>query len=320
MSATTIDLRDVAYEAWLESQKVNPYFQPALPLDSIDVDASLANQARLEPLDSDVVDRYAAHLEDPDATMPPILVRSIKRKAGEQLVILGGNHRYHGHRAVGRTTIAAYIVRCDDRTATALMYGDNRRHGLPPRDDERVAQALHLVDQGYNVVDAARVVGIHRLKVDRARYAHQVAQRAARLGHAAQLQRIPRGVHARLVSIEDDRLFGTVIDALADHRIPGNLAPKLIGDVNAAGTIDDALAVLDAHLDAHGQEPKGRGVGRPSLNQRVQLITAAGTIGGLDVGKVVAGCTTQQQRDDLATRCMETARRLKAIHDAVKAR
>src|SRR5689334_10226051 len=83
-------------EAWLAERHVPYTFDPALEVGSVDQVASLANQARLEPLDPDVVERYAADMARGDH-FPPVLAR----QQGKKIVLLGGNHRLAAARDAG---------------------------------------------------------------------------------------------------------------------------------------------------------------------------------------------------------------------------
>ena len=83
-------MRQPDVETWLDSIETAWSYVDELDLAAVDEKASLRNQARLEPLDDDTVERYAADMTRGDV-FPPVIVRS----KNSRLVVLGGNHRYH---------------------------------------------------------------------------------------------------------------------------------------------------------------------------------------------------------------------------------
>lgn len=103
------------------------------------------------------------------AEFPPIVCHQRTTRT-RKLVLIGGNHRTIAARQAGLTTLPGYIVEAEPETIVTLTYEDNRRHGLPPSDAERVAQAIHLIDTGnYTQEQAAALVGIPAPKLlDRA--------------------------------------------------------------------------------------------------------------------------------------------------------
>lgn len=128
--------RDASIEAWLDERKLTYEYNETLPLSRIDRAASLSNQARLEPLDEEVVERYAADMERGDI-FPPL----VARRSGRKLILIGGNHRTTAATRANLVSFPVYIVDVDAEGATALTYEDNRRHGLPPSEEERLLQA-----------------------------------------------------------------------------------------------------------------------------------------------------------------------------------
>lgn len=289
---------------------------PALPLDRIDLPASMTNQSRTEPIDQPTVDRYVAALED-GATFPPIIVRRTRK----QLVILGGNHRTRAHLNAGRTTIDAWIVDCDPTTALEISYADNATHGLPPTQAERVAHAVVLVDRGRTAADAARTVGIDPQAVHRRLAARGVEKRAADCKVAAELVDVPLTVHPRLASIRDNRVFTAVVKAVAKHGIGAGEAVRIIGDLNAQPDLKAALALLEVNVAEHlaGGGGPGRQVGRPSQNPRLMLLTALGTIRGLTPADVVDACRDDLDVETLRQACIAAGRHLMAIDKHARA-
>lgn len=289
---------------------------PQLPLCSVDVKASIALQVRDKPIDAPTVARYAEALQAGD-TFPPIVVREISTRH----VSLGGLHRIQAHDAAGRSTIDAWVVTLDDDlVALEIAYHDNAHHGLAPSSSERVAHALRLMAAGRTQAEAARVVGITAPSLASHRNRLVVAERAHRLGVAADLDRIASSARASLASIKDDRLFTTVVETVVKERIPNSAVGPLVGNLNAQPTLTAQRRVLADHVRHNRAVIDGyRGRGNPSRRPRMMASTAISTLTALDARAVVDDCATRFDRDQLAKAAVAAARQLKTIHDLAKA-
>lgn len=220
-------MRQTDLEAWLDSIETAWSYVDELDLAAVDEKASLRNQARLEPLDDDTVERYAADMARGDA-FPPIIVRA----KGDRLVVLGGNHRYHAAKR-SKTAISAYVVDCTDEQALRISYEDNRRHGLPPSVLERCRQGAHLVALGYSVAAAARVVGLNQQRLQRAITADEFVRRCRTLD-IVPVPDLVETTKARLMAIRADPVFLDAVDLVADAGLGGDDVERLVVDTNKA--------------------------------------------------------------------------------------
>lgn len=283
-----------------------------LPIDDIDLVASITNQSRAIPIDQETVDRYVAALND-GAEFPPILTR--KRKNGP--VILGGNHRTRAHIDAGRTTIRAYVVDVSDIVALELSYDDNSRHGLPPTEDERVAHALVLIGKGRSVPSACKTVGIDSQRVYRQQHMVKATKRAAEHGLSIELSLIGTTVWPRLLSLKSDRTFVAVVKATVFHGLGTADVTKLVADLNAVGDTQEQLDLLAVWLERKAED-RGRRRGRPSEDPYFRLRQASAVIRSIQAVDVIdaAGPAATRELMDL---CANTARYLATIHDQAKA-
>lgn len=294
---------------------------PQLELRRIDLIASITNQSRFEPIDTDTVDRYTAALAD-GATFPPILVRQVpsaKPRGKPQLIILGGNHRARAHIDHGHKTIDAYLVVCDDLVALELAYADNATHGLPPTTAERLAHAATLIDRGRTPTEAARTVGIHEQRV----YAHlqnrRTLERGARLGVTDDLTRMGVSATNRVGSLKDDRVFTKVARLATEHTWTQTTITKLVGDLNQQPHVADQMDYLQAFVAQQAAKPKGRTVGRPPTNPYLQLLAALGTIRGLNPSDTLEHLRSARDRQDLHDKLLAGGRHLMAIDKLLQA-
>jgi len=91
------------------------------------------------------VDLYATAYTD-HKPFPPIIVRKFGRT--KKLVALDGNHRRTAAANAGHTTHPALIVDCTDEAALTIMIEGNMANGLQLPKQQRIAQAVHLVELG----------------------------------------------------------------------------------------------------------------------------------------------------------------------------
>lgn len=304
------DGADRRTEAWLDSLHV--YWElHDLELGDIDQQASLANQARLHALDNDVVDRYTADMQRGDQFPPLLALKRARRKP----MLLGGNHRYTAAIKAKRKTIGVYLIEAEPEMATRLMYEDNRRHGLPPSEDERVAQAVHLIDTGWTLENAAQCVGTTVSRVQSARDCAR-ADRRARTLNIEGFAGLPRTTRARLASVRSDPAFAEASKVVIAAGLSGEQLQTLIKKVNDCRSDQAALKIVKVELDSlrsHIQRKAGSGdPSRQRSTARTRMLTAIGHLGACDPAEVAAGCSTKDQAASLGRQLLDVRKRIDA--------
>lgn len=317
VTETTAAGRDAALEAWLDELHVECTFEPSLPLELVDVKASLRNQARIgEPLIGEVVDRYRADMERGDQ-FPPLLARRPSARS-KKLVLLGGNHRHAAAVAAKRTTHPAYIVQCEPETGTLLCYGDNRRHGMPPSRAERIRQAVHLVAMGWTGQDAAAAVGVQGSEVSTARKVEEGRLRAERLevpGWGA----LPASTRVELARIDLDGPFTEAVKLVTAARLSATDTTKLCQQIRSAGSESEALRRIGAELEERRQDIQ-KSVGGRARPQRTHFGALNGMIDtamDLDAGKIRASAPDQVALKRARERLWKAAMHLADVHKAL---
>lgn len=286
MTTTAGDvLRDPAIESWLTERHVTFDFDPGLALDAIDQTASLANQARLEPLDTEVVDRYSADMRRGD-TFPPIVVL---RRARKGHVIIGGNHRWHAARAADLLTLPAYVVDAEGEMVLRLTYEDNRRHGLPPTEAERITQAVHLIDNGWTAKAAAACVGVPEPRISVERSTRKASRRADGLGVDRRFHTLPKSTRYALGKVRSDPVFTEAARLVLDAGMSVAETQRLTSAIDDAASDNDALQLIGSELEEHRTRiQKGGGQSRSKVTARAMLSRSILAITGLDITEVAA--------------------------------
>jgi hypothetical protein len=305
-----------ATAAWLAELQIPFEYVEDLDLARVDVKASLRNQARFQALDDDVVERYAEDMARGDV-FPPIIARRVGRSG--LLVVLGGNHRFAAaHKA--RAPLAAYLIGCSDEVALRIAYEDNRRHGLPASDEERIAHATHLMAIGWTLTAAATAVGVSVGKVQRSQQSVAANGRATELGVKG-FDALPQSTRWRLAAITSDPVFTAAAQLVVDAGLTTTEAFELVTPCNAARSEAAALALVDdarrAALDRVQLKAAGRTAGpRAPTTARVKLQRALTEISILRPADVAAS-TLPDQRADLHARVKAVALLLMDIDNAI---
>lgn len=248
-------MSDELIEAMLDAAGV-AYQRVELPLADVNEAASLRNQARLgDPLDPDTVERYTIAMKAGDV-FPPVIAR--RTSARSKAVLLGGNHRYAAAKAAGRSSLDAYLVDVlDEALATQLMYEDNRRHGLAPSRDERLQQALHLSETGWNVRDAAAAVGVPETTLSTYRTIVRASRRAQGLGVGALYDGLGWEKRARLAQLNDP-VLAEATRLVASANITSAATVALTRRLAEAGSDEAALRIVGDAIEEHRAEIQAR--------------------------------------------------------------
>ncbi len=243
-------------EAWLDEAGLAWELRDVV-VGRIDQLAGLTNQARLEPLDEDTVQRYAADMAE-GAEFPPIVLNA------EGLVPVGGNHRVAGARRAGRPTLPAYVVEgLSPHLEWLLALEDNRRHGLPLSEAERVHHAVRLTNAGESIAAAARLCGISPQKLqhhlDELHRMRRADERAARSGLSGpDWEALAPSTRVRLAAITSAKVFAKAAALTAAGSITASEVGSLVGKLNGAESTADAMELL-IKLDQSGRTARGRG-------------------------------------------------------------
>lgn len=287
-------------------------FIPELDLDKLDTAASLANQARLESLNEEAVERYTADMERGDV-FPPILVHRRKTRRGEKLIVLGGNHRCAAARKAKRRRLSAYVIEADGDAVLRLMYEDNRRHGLPPTDEERVMAAQHLMEIGDTIHEAAAFVGIGVAKLRQHLDVLEADKRAAKFS-LPKWRSLPLGHRYRLGQVRFDRVFDKAARLASQANLKQGEVFDLVTNVNAADSVNEALDRLADFKTLLGSRARGDDV-LPSkaLTAKRRFISAMQEIRQLDPLDVAEGFENADQRAVGSDQVKATAKVLQAV-------
>jgi integrase/recombinase XerD len=141
---------------------LRPASSPAAGSEALLWTFRLHNQARFQPIDESRVETYAEAMKRADK-FPPVISHG---KIGK-LIQVDGNHRLQAAIRV-KKPLDTYIINAPAQTVVALTFEANVRHGWGTSEDERVQQALYLMENGASVKSAASALAISEKLVNAA--------------------------------------------------------------------------------------------------------------------------------------------------------
>lgn len=290
-------MRDPKVEHLLDGLFIDYVYEEDIDIDQFDVEASLKNQARIDPvIYKDTVAAYLAALRD-GAEFPAV----VGYYENDSIILTDGNHRLSMHLEYGSTTIDAYIVDAMPEVLQALTYMGNATHGKPPTDDERLVHAIHLKDLSYTTDEAARIVQLPRHKVDRAWNLEQTTRRARRLGVIRKFERIPADYRIKLNPIDNDNVWKAAVEFLGDHIKQLNRSEILafIKNVKEERTEKTQKTAISEFRKSMVEKNRTEGKSRTKQDARRGIIPHLAYIAKADNVAITNAVLTDDQREGL---------------------
>jgi hypothetical protein len=305
--------------AALDRLGIRYVYHEEFPLAGVDDEASrqVWNQARLgDPVDEHHVEEMVAELER-GVEFPPIIFYRDER---DRCVTLSGNHRRRAYEVARRETIRAYEatglagLRKEDERVLRLVYEANHGHGKAVALDDRVHQALVLIENGYNVRAAAAAVGIPESRV-RDHYDAARATRRLEEELGVNTSTIPISAQRRLVNIRNDKVIKAAAEIVPLMSKKTKEVNDLVKAVNAERTEEAQLAVVEEFAEAVKALTKST-VEKSAKDDEVapeirRFDTAVGAIIRFDVDGLRSGLPTEY-RDRLVDRVQKAVEQLAA--------
>lgn len=296
---------------FLDSYKFT-YELVELDITSINRKQSELNQARIaKPIDEDVVVLYAEQMRD-GAKFPPIVVHA----DGSSYIVMDGNHRVAAADLADVSTLSAYLVKNPSPAAVrAFTYEANTRHGLPTSLQDRIFQAIHLIEIGVKAVDAARQLGLPLNKVRDAWDIHEANKRFDSLG-VKRFERLTQTARRRLSTIYLDSTLKAAAELVLDAGIGGDDLQTFVRQINAVRNEKDQKAVIEQWRESRATTIKATAGGRVPLAQSLQTFArVTSTINRMSIdtlGKDLRD-VTPETRVEIARAATESVENLMAV-------
>lgn len=255
VDASALCRRDPRLEATLEEMAIQPEYITGLQVDDVDYEASLNNQARWTALDRDTVDRYKKALR---AGQPlPALLGRLNKK--QKIVIISGNHRFTAYKEL-KLPYNCYIISAPDHIIQELMATENLYHGLPSGEDERMRQALNLVDRGMSKTDAARKMLVNFKELDKAAKDVESRRRAVEAGIRLQdWEKIHPATRSRLYSVHTNEGLRALVGLILKADIPHKSVVQIIVQINVTKSGERQAELVGQLAEAYAQSIQSGG-------------------------------------------------------------
>lgn len=295
--AATLSGKNETTEAWLNSHSLGYDFKP-IQVSQIDTKSSLRNQARIgAPLNDDQVLMYASAMENGDL-FPPIVV--YMKPETKKYVVIDGNHRVAAYQMTNTAKVNAYVI---DKPSNAqvllLTFEANTKHGLPTSMDERLRQAVVLVEHGSSQTAAAQRLGIPIRRVENAIRGRKSDRRADMLGVNRRWHDLRPSTRQMFSALRNDNVFKAFADLVIVTGMGGQDVQSYISRLNEQPTEQKALDVVQSIYEQRKGEIRSTAGNRLGLNPRVLGFNAA--IRKI-VNTQVSDFTKSQMGADLKTR------------------
>lgn len=308
--------RDENIETWLKSHGATFDLQ-TIDLANVDRAASHRNQARISgPVMEETVILYASSMEQGDQ-FPPFVAS--KRKDGKYVVV-DGNHRVAAYDLNDIAKAEAYILsNMTDTQRAVLTFEANTKHGLPTGLQERLRQAIHLVELGATQTDAARALGLPLRRVEAAVMQFQTDKRLQQMG-IQRWDRIPATARRRLHSIHSEKVLRSVVELAIESKMTGMDVDNLVARVNAAPRGDEPrqLEIVNTEREARKTEISLTAGGRVGWSRQAAALGGALTrVMRLDAKALAADSIGEDMRLELQRRSLIAATHLRDLSDAL---
>lgn len=300
---------DAKIEEYLDSKGVQWEFHPAVETDQFDAQKSLHNQARFQPIDEKRVETYVEAMKRGDQ-FPPIIAHG---KMGK-LVVADGNHRLQSA-IKAKKALPVYVITADPQTIVLITFEANTRHGLSTNEEERVQQALYLMDNGASVKSAAAALAIPEKLVNAASIRRNTDQRFLENNISALIiEKLTEPVKRRLAQISTDEGFVAAVELAYRSNMTSGEAFTFVTDINELRSSAKQVQFIQQREQDMTDRIAGSGGG--VLNRRPQgpkarLSIAMGSILNLpDDLDLIKKQYVGPEAEEAAKRMRQAARRL----------
>lgn len=300
---------DAAIEDYLDSKGVKWEFQAKIDPEDFDADKSLHNQARFQAINEGRVDQYAEAMRRGDQ-FPPVIAHGKQGK----LILADGNHRLQAA-IKARKPLATYVISGDPQTIVLITFEANARHGLPTAEDERLQQALYLMDNGASVRAAAAALSIPEKLVNAASIRRNTDQRFLENQISPLIiEKMPEPVKRRLSQISTDEGFVAAVDLAHRSAMTSMAAYELVTEINEMRSSAKQVAFIKQREQDLYEQIGASGGGvltRRTQGPKARLNMAMGMVDNLpDDMDLLKKQYLGPEAEEAARRLRATARRL----------
>lgn len=252
-------------ERLAEEFHVSYEYRTSVPTSEFDLDRCLANQARFEPLNKSQVALYAEAMQRGDV-FPALIAYRPGRAAGAKLITIDGNHRLFAavQTETENQTVDVYEIERGTRPATInrMTHAFNARHGLGLSEEERVAAAVYLIDNGATAPAAAAEANAPLRLVKVAMLKKKANERASDVGvDVREWEALPRTIRTRLLNISTDEGFKDAVHLAYIAALDADQVTELVALLNTSKSSRKQREVVRVETDRWSERIQDRAGG-----------------------------------------------------------
>ena len=328
-SATLVDTnRRPDIESYLDGKGVKWRYLSEVKIDEIDLEKSLRNQARIkQKVDEEVITRYVEAMERGDV-FPPIIFARGGRSASAKFVNIDGNHRVISKKKAGDEvyTYGAYeVYDADPQVIVMMTFEANTKHGLPTSEEERVHQAIWLIDNGATKKAAAQAVNVPEKAINKLWNKVIADRRADEVGILrSHWDHLSQSIKNRLNTVATDEGFAALVELTYKAKLDWDEVNTFVSDINGSKSGNKQKAMVanwTQMLQDRIAANLGGGLTNASRRGATPLQRYRMTLGAvLTLPEDVNGLASQfapQERSEAAQRAREAAKRFTALAKAL---
>lgn len=316
--------RDEGRRAEIEADLTDKYhvdysYLTGVSTSEFDIDKSLSNQARFESINDETVETYKEAIERGDK-FPAVIAHRPGRGNNPKLVIIDGNHRLVAHDRADVPIDVYEVDRSVRAPAVAMMtFAFNTRHGRPTSEDERVTQAMYLIDNGSSQEAAAAAVNVPIRLVRKAVTKANADRRADEVGvERREWDTLPNVSKSRLLQINTDEGFAGAVHLAFAARLGTDEVMELTSLLNTNRSGNKQKALVKAETERYAERIQDSGVlgttVRKALTPKSRVGMVLGQIMALPEDlDALARSYADGERSDTAMRITEAAERLQKL-------
>lgn len=316
-------------EKYLDDKGVKWEYHPTLAYDDIDLERSLRNQARIHhKVDEEVVTRYTDAMERGDV-FPPVITAKGGRTADAKQVNIDGNHRIiSGTKRGGEVyPYGAYeVLSADPQIIVLMTFEANTKHGLPTSEEERVHQAIWLIDNGASHQRAAEAVNVPIGAIKRLWNKVQADRRADEVGMVrSHWDHLSNGIKQRLLTVSTDEGFAALAELAFKAKLDTDEVNKCVAEINQSrsGVKQRAMVAnwTEVYADRVAANLGGMGTSNSKKGQTPKqryLLTIGNVLSLPDDPVSLAAQFAPQERSEAASRARDAEKRFRGLAEALE--
>lgn len=215
----------------------------------------------------DIVEEYLTQHRN-GAIFPPLVLR----RPG---VMTDGNTRRKMARKAGLTEFPAYVVDIPSGDLAKAVGAQLNQMGgvrLTGHEAQRVAMIL-MGELKFTDAQIGAIIGRSGQKVKAWRMEIEAAEHAERTSVTAELANVPPSQHRVIARVIQDRPFTELVKLTADRRVPHAEVSRIVREIEAAPSEDEAVAVVDrARTDLRATGPGAATVAVNMKARRMRML------------------------------------------------